>query len=434
MNLRTNHSPSDEVIDEIVGKILAAPLTVPLNMLKHTTKAAGGAATQGVKSTGQIAHQTRKSVTQATGLTKTPQEKMEAQKLKREKAITKTLKKDPVKAKFMKQAIEPDESGQTSLRAHIEHTNFDNFLNEVIEERSQAALKRLEASKKASPEAKKAAGKQLAARSLASDVRKAVGRTSTAADVQKDRGTIHDRLASKKKAAARAEAIDKTKKAVVSGAKKTGAALATGAKKTGAAVAAGAAGLAKGTLKGAKGAAKKIGAARQARKVEAEKTAAERLATSRQKDTGGGSHTLSPGDISKKPTDKLRSRSEYTKAKDEYRGAQAKALAGTERKRAYRTGKAEGKAASARAKGRLKGVEGGILRRGVRRLTGRSEKFQRRLAQYGDAGHGGGAQQQQLSPADKAKQKEKQVTTQKIATESRQGQFNSLIPTESTRR
>ena len=291
MTLKSNHSPSDEVIDEMVGKILAAPLTVPLNMLKHTIKATGGAATQGVKSTGQISHQTRKSVTQATGLTKTPQEKLEAQRLKREKAITKTLKKDPVKAKFMKQAIEHDESGHTSLRAHIEHTNFDNFLNEVIEERSQAALKRLEASKKASPEAKKAAGQQLGAKSMASTVRSVVGGAKTAEDVQKDRGTIQDRLAAKKKAAARAEAIDKTKKAVGSAAKKTGAALATGAKKTGAAVAAGAAGLAKGTLKGAKAAAKKVGDARQARKVASEKTAAERLATSRQKDTGGGSPT-----------------------------------------------------------------------------------------------------------------------------------------------
>ena len=83
---------------------------------------------------------------------------------------------------------------------------------------------------------------------------------------------------------------------------------------------------------------------------------------------------------------------------------------------------------------RLKGTEGGMIRRGIRKALGREEKFQRRLAQYGSEGYGGGVAARQAA-SEKAEQRKEATkrASEKIVGESKRGRFDSLIREEATR-
>ena len=390
-------------------------------------------------------------MTDTAGLTSTPAEKAAKEKAKRDKLITKTLKKDPVKAKFMNNAV----NNTTTLKAHLEQGDFDDFLSEVIEEAGEQKLRRQV--KAGVP----GADKKLAQRTAAGKTRSLSTKGLKDQDYDK---AIKDRAAKSKEGTPEAT-FNAKKESRPARAKilKTGKAM-------GSAAGSAAASRAEGERDAARQDAKttaSLGASR-------EKAARKEGASTAQRARGNRLNQASQKPRARfnvADTAKVKSKEPehpaYSDAKKEYESAKQGAKAGLEKSpmkklslgrtgavqrgfrkvtgqgykdtRAYRTGKKEGEAGLNTMKGRLKGVEGGMIRRGLRKVTGREEKFQRRLAQYGKPGQGGtAAQPQQHKPGIPSgagdAEKRQSVLQQKVATECVRGQFDLLIPEVRTRR
>jgi len=427
----------NEYVAKTLGSIAALPLTVPLHALGSTFKATGETTVKGVKAGGDVAHQARKSATQAVGLTKTPEEKKEAEEAKRQKLITKTLKKDPVQAKFMRQAIQPDQKGKTSLNAHLEHGDFDDFLNEVIEERSQASAQRLLQSKKAPDALKAQTQKKLALQTKQGRERQLSTKGMKDKDYDK---AIADRAAKRNEpdslTRARASRPERLK-SFSQGARK-GKEQASSAK---AQAQLDVKGAVKGQMDAEAGQKKAQG---KLDKYEEKRARAKAIKVKKWKPNT----EPAPKQLSR--TERYKADPGYKAAKAEHRTQQAghyastektKGILGFRKTRGQRTGQMRGTAEAgeekAAMKARRKGMEGGLARRMLRRATpGGRARMDRMHAKYATPGVGGTPQQQRQTGIDpRQKQAEKEsVLQQKVTTECVRGQLDLLIPEVRTRR
>lgn len=438
-----NNSPSEQIIDEIVAKVLAAPITIPLGMAGAVIRSAGKTATQGVTSTGKVGAAARKATTDTLGVTKTPAEQQQAQQAKREKLITKQLKKDPKKAAEMRKAIEPTEkTSMESLKTHLDG-NFELFVENILDETRrkpddtpQGKFQRAESAKReaeqrgksdaeqrqivanrakerqqGTPAAKMQAKKEL--RPLkARDVKKATAGVVGRAAQRVGQAEASAKEAKQKAGQAASEKIARARKEATQAKAESNKARQKNIKVT-----------------------QRAQASAERRASAAErKSASEVAATRAQREKSAARYKKAKARMTGKSDAFFRkNRPEYKEiaAKKEKELTKAKA----EAKYAPKLAKAQARGERKAAMARFKGTEGGIVRRGIRKALGREEKFQRRLAQYGSEKFGGGVAARQAA-SEKAQQRKEEATkraSEKIVGESKRGRLDSLIREGATR-
>ena len=445
-----NNSPSEQIIDEIVGRVLAAPITIPLGMAGAIVRSAGKAGAKGVGAAGDVGVATRQATTNTLGLTKTPAEQQQAQKAKREKLITKTLKKDPAKAEKMRQAIEPKKTtNMESLKTHLDG-NFELFVENILDEtklkpantpqgkfqRADSAKREAEQQGKSDAEQRRIVANRAKERQQgtpaatmqakkvlrplkARDVRKATAGITGRATQRVGQAEASAKAAKQKAGQAAAEKIGKAREEAAQAKAESQRKRAQTHKTTEKARAR--------AEKQSQQAQKEAQRAQRAAQAEQAQTRKERVKNVKRYQKAKARYT------GKKDAFFRRNRPEYKEAirKSEKEITIAKAEAKQAPKLAKIRAKGERKAAMAR----LKGTEGGMIRRGIRKALGREEKFQRRLAQYGSEGYGGGVAARQAA-SEKAEQRKeaRKRASEKIVGESKRGKLDSLIREGATRR
>ena len=420
----------NEIVAKTLGSLAALPVTVPLNALGSVAGAAGNTAAKTAGAVGKTGAATRKAATDTVGLTSTPEEKAAKEKAKRDKLITKTLKKDPVKAKFMNQAIHPNQKGKTSLNAHLEQGDFDNFLNEVIEEAGEQRLQRQV--KAGVPGAKARLSQRQAAGKKRADSTEGLSDKDYDKAVKDRNKPSVDPLVKAK--ATRQERLKAFKQGSQSG---LGSASRSAGERQGTRDSA-AASIRKARSQRDEASTRAQGAeAKLARHQDSRQAARDRV--KKRAWTPKTEKTSTPS-----RTERYKADAGYKAAKAEHRKEQATHYASTEKTkgilgfrktRGQRTGQMRGKAEAqeekSAMKARRKGMEGGLARRMLRRVTpGGRARMDKMHAKYATPGVGGTPQQQKtqsgLNPQGPDAEK-KSVLQSKVATESRRGQFDKLI-------
>jgi len=423
-----NNSPSEQIIDEIVAKVLAAPITIPLGMAGAIIKSAGKAGAKGVGAAGDVGAAARKATTDTVGLTKTPAEQQQAQKAKREKLITKQLKKDPKKAAEMRKAIEPTEkTSMESLKTHLDG-NFELFVENILDETRlkpantpQGKFQRAESAKREAEQRGKSDAEQ---RQIVANRTKERQQGTPAAKMQakKELRPLKARDVKKATAGVVGRAAQRVGQAEASA--KEARKEATQAK----------AESDKARQKNIKVTQRAQASAERRASAAERKSASEVAATRAQREKSAARYKKAKARMTGKSDAFFRkNRPEYKEiaAKKEKELTKAKA----EAKYAPKLAKAEARGERKAAMARFKGTEGGIVRRGIRKALGREEKFQRRLAQYGSEKFGGGVAARQAA-SEKAQQRKEEATkraSEKIVGESKRGRLDSLIREGATR-